>query len=119
LNIVYIQCTHEEWILTLFELGINNLLNNGGLPNGQPSIGSEIEVGETTKTAYYEPWRNRATIKGMIPGRQYIFNISGETRIGRGPVASLEQRMPILGKIISIRYDLLYLIVKYILNSTT
>lgn len=79
-------------------LGVNSLLNNGGLINAQPSIGSEIEASETTKTAYYEPWRNRATLKGMIPGRQYIFNISGETRIGRGLVASLEQRMPILGK---------------------
>lgn len=83
----------------LLGLGVNNLLNTGGLLNTQPSIGSEIEAGETTKTAYYEPWRNRATLKGMIPGRQYVFNISGETRIGRGLVASLEQRMPILGKI--------------------
>lgn len=56
-------------------------------------------MNEMTKTAYYEPWRNRATVKGMTPGRQYIFNISGETRIGRGLVTSLEQRMPILGKI--------------------
>lgn len=76
-------------------LGIGN---NAGLLNGQPSIGSEIEFGETTKSAYFEPWRNRATVKGLTPGRQYIFNISGETRIGRGLVASLEQRLPILGK---------------------
>lgn len=81
-------------------LGTNNLLGNGRLLNGQLSIESEIEVGDTTKTAYFEPWRNRATVKGLIPGRQYMFNISGETRIGRGPVVSLEQRMPILGKII-------------------
>jgi len=83
-------------------LGINNLLNNDGLLNSQPSIESEIEVDETIKTAYYESWRNKATIKGLVPGRQYVFNISGETRIGRGPVVSLEQRMPILGKIIII-----------------
>ncbi|VVC36919.1 Hypothetical protein CINCED_3A015609 [Cinara cedri] len=89
---VHLQNSEEEHLL-----GINSLLNNnGGSLNGQQSIGSEVEVSETTKTAYYEPWRNRATVKGLIPGRQYIFNISGETRIGRGSVASLEQRMPIL-----------------------
>lgn len=85
-------------------IGLNSFQNNIGLLNGQPSTGSETEVEETTKTAYYEPWRNRATIKGLIPGRQYIFNISGETRIGRGAVVSLEQRMPILGKIFNLLY---------------
>ncbi|XP_022171232.1 tyrosine-protein phosphatase 10D isoform X2 [Myzus persicae] len=92
-TVVQLQGGEEEE--NMLGLG-NNLLNNGGLLNGQPPLGSEIEVGETTKTSYYEPWRNRATVKGLIPGRQYIFNISGETRVGRGPVASLEQRMPIL-----------------------
>lgn len=80
-------------------LGINNLLGNGEFLNGQSLIESKIDIDDTTKTAYYEPWRNRATVKGLVPGRQYMFNISGETRIGRGPVVSLEQRMPILGKI--------------------
>lgn len=93
-----VQLNGGEEEENILGLGINNLLSNGNLFNGQPPLGSETEVGETTKTSYYEPWRNRATIKGLIPGRQYIFNISGETRIGRGPVASLEQRMPILGK---------------------
>lgn len=93
-TVVQLHGSEEE---NMLGIGINSLVNNGGLLNGQPSIGSEIEFDETTKTAYYEPWRNRATVKGLIPGRQYIFNISGETRIGRGLVASLEQRMPILG----------------------
>lgn len=56
-------------------------------------------MSDMTRTAYYDPLINRAIIKNMIPGRQYVFNISGETRIGRGIVTSLEQRMPILGKI--------------------
>lgn len=95
-----VQLNGSEDEENVLGLGLNGLLNNNGeLLNGQPSIASEVEVSETTKTAYYEPWRNRAIIKGLIPGRQYIFNISGETRIGRGPMVSLEQRMPILGKI--------------------
>lgn len=84
------------------QLGINNLLSNDVLSSGQPSLESEFEVDETIKTAYYESWRNKATIKGLLPGRLYVFNVSGETRIGRGPVSTLEQRMPILGKIIII-----------------
>lgn len=82
------------------QLSINNLLSNDELLNGRPSIESEIEIDETIKTAFYESWRNKATIKGLIPGYLYVFNISGETRIGRGAVVSLEQRMPILGNIV-------------------
>lgn len=90
--------------------GLNSFHNNIGLLNDQSPTGSETEVGELTKTAYYEPWRNRATIKGLTPGRQYLFNISGETRVGRGLIVSLEQRMPILGNNFNLK---LYLSYKY------
>lgn len=78
----------------------------GGELISQTSMESELETQETPRMAYFEPWRNRATIKNLVPGRQYIFNISGETRIGRGSTASLEQRMPILG--INIIYIYIY-----------
>lgn len=108
-TVIQLNNSEEEHLL-----GINSLLNNNmGLLNDQQSIGSEVELSDTTKTAYYEPWRNRATVKGLIPGRQYVFNISGETRIGRGSVASLEQRMPILGKIIVL---LLYILMCLLLT---
>lgn len=84
--------------------GLNSFHSNIGLLNGQPPTGSEVEVGELPRTAYYEPWRNRATIKGLTPGSQYLFNISGETRIGRGLIVGLEQRMPILGNIFNLMY---------------
>lgn len=96
-NVVRLHGDAEEE--SMLKLIINNTLNHYVLLNKKTFLGTEIEVDEMTKTAYYEPWRNRATVKGMVPGRQYVFNISGETRIGRGPVASLEQRMPILGKV--------------------
>ncbi|XP_050528950.1 tyrosine-protein phosphatase 10D-like isoform X1 [Daktulosphaira vitifoliae] len=72
------------------------------------------------KTVYLESWRNRVTIgggssssnsnsiggggnsrggaanAGLIPGKVYSFTVCGETRAGRGGVAQLRQRMPIL-----------------------
>lgn len=80
--------------------GLNGLRgSNGGFADTQHQKSMGIQTGsEVTKTAYYEPWRNRATVKGLTPGRLYVFNISGESRVGRGPVATLEQRTPILGE---------------------
>ncbi|XP_050434871.1 tyrosine-protein phosphatase 10D-like isoform X2 [Adelges cooleyi] len=84
----------------------------GGPPEAEASAAEE-------KTIYLESWRNRATIggggsggttgaggtvnnrggaasAGLIPGRVYLFTVCGETRAGRGRVAHLRQRMPIL-----------------------
>lgn len=39
----------------------------------------------------------KGTIKGLIPGKTYIFRIQAETRIGYGPEAIWKEKMPILG----------------------
>lgn len=46
----------------------------------------------------FQPHEFHGTIKTLIPGKNYIFQIQAETKVGYGPEATWKQKMPILGK---------------------
>lgn len=49
----------------------------------------------------FKAWEFRGSIKGLIPGKTYVFRIQAETRVGYGPEAIWKDKMPILGNISS------------------
>ncbi|RZF35702.1 hypothetical protein LSTR_LSTR009570 [Laodelphax striatellus] len=55
-----------------------------------------LEGSSHTQVKDFKPWDLNGSIKNLIPGKNYIFRIQAETRIGYGPEAVWKQKMPIL-----------------------
>ncbi|XP_044737307.1 tyrosine-protein phosphatase 10D-like isoform X2 [Chrysoperla carnea] len=55
-----------------------------------------LEGSSHTQVKEFKPNEFRGIIKSLIPGKQYVFRIQAETKIGFGPEAIWKQKMPIL-----------------------
>lgn len=76
-----------EWTLPQHE-------HNGVLRKFSITYG--LEGSTHLLTQDFKPHEDRGTIKGLVPGKTYIFRIQAETRIGLGPEKILKEKMPIL-----------------------
>ncbi|XP_055611561.1 tyrosine-protein phosphatase 10D isoform X3 [Uranotaenia lowii] len=55
-----------------------------------------LEGSQHTQPKDFKPTELRGTIKGLLPGKTYIFRIQAKTAIGYGPEQMWKQKMPIL-----------------------
>ncbi|XP_063992534.1 tyrosine-protein phosphatase 10D isoform X3 [Diachasmimorpha longicaudata] len=55
-----------------------------------------LEGSSHTQMRDFKPSEFRGMIKGLTPGKIYVFRIQAETKIGFGPETSWKQKMPIL-----------------------
>ncbi|KAF6198980.1 hypothetical protein GE061_007003 [Apolygus lucorum] len=55
-----------------------------------------LENSMHTQSKDFKPWETSGTIRGLHPGKTYIFKIQGETKIGYGREVTWKQKMPIL-----------------------
>lgn len=55
-----------------------------------------LDGSQHTQAKDFKPVELRGTIKGLLPGKTYIFRIQAKTAIGYGPEQMWKQKMPIL-----------------------
>ncbi|XP_046673294.1 tyrosine-protein phosphatase 10D isoform X3 [Homalodisca vitripennis] len=78
----------------LFEWSLPNTEQNGVIRKFTITYG--LDGSTHTQQKDFKAWEFSGSIKGLIPGKTYIFRIQAETRVGYGPEAVWKEKMPIL-----------------------
>jgi cadherin 5 type 2 (VE-cadherin) len=77
-----------------FEWSLPSTEHNGIIRNFSITYG--LDGSQHTSVRHFKPNEFRGIIKGLLPGKTYVFKIQARTVIGYGPEQNYKQKMPIL-----------------------